>query len=337
MLKRSPAFFLALSVSLLLAETSIVHASETDANAGTRDFSFIEIMTPARTMALAEANVAVAEGIDAIGSNPAGLTKMEGERALAGTFRFLTLGSTGGQVTYVFGPASGRFALSAAYLNSGEIETVDEEGNSLGAKVQPSAFSPSLSYAKTLSERWRLGLTLKGFQEYLGDIEGAQSAIGVAGDIGIIYLPGVRNLGFGLALLNAGRKFVSHTSNGDSSGMTPMALRGGFYFIPAGWKRLRLTGQMQVDDADNPIFSGAGEWTLSPYFIARAGLRGSWLELRHVGAMIADDKVAPFYGGEARRLGLGFTFLRQPIAVDYGVQWWTRLGFVHALTLRRGW
>jgi len=307
-----------------------------DPNAGTRDFAFIQVMTPAKTMGLAEANTVLGEGTDAIGSNPAGLSRATSSRTLAGTLRFWTLGESGGQIAYSFGDSLSRFALGAAYMNYGEIDMLDEEARPLGI-AQPSSFSPSLTYARAFSERWRLGGTLKGYQEYLGDFEGAQSAIGIGVDVGLLYNPKVRNLGFGMALLNAGRKWTAHTYDGSDAGYTPAAIRAGLYYIPPAWAKLRLASEIQIDDGDNPILSAAGEYGFSSFVQFRAGVRGNWREMKHLWTVVSEGNAGPFYGGEARRLGAGFTLNHGGLALDYGLQWWTDLGIVHGLTLKRGW
>jgi hypothetical protein len=341
---RIPLPFSTWSASILLILTWAIGAAKADSNAGTRDFSFISILNPARTMGLADANTATPEGLDAIGSNPAGLTRLESGRSVAATVRFMTVGEKGGQVAYAFSSApdsslttsKNHFALSAAYLNAGDINMLDDQGNAEG-EVQPSAFSPAISYARIVSDHWRVGGTLKGYQEYLGDFQDAQSALGYGIDLGLLYSPGMRNLGFGAALVNLGRKFVAHTGDGASQGNAPVALRGGLWYIPSARSHTRVTAEVQVDDGENPIFSGAGEWTPYSFFTARAGLRSNWQEMRHVWKIVSEGNAGPFYGGEARRLGVGFTLVHDAVAVDCAVQWWTDLGFVPGLTLRRGW
>lgn len=318
-----------------------------DDNAGTREFAFVEVMTAARTMGLAENQVAVAEGTDAVGMNPAGLTRFEGQSAVAATLRVLALGETGGQVAYLFGPATGRFALSAAFLNAGDIAMKDENGADMGT-TQPTAFSPSLSYARIVNDNWRLGVSLKGYQEYLGDFEGAQSALGWGIDAGALFSPGAKNLGFGFAVVNAGRKFISHTSEGAAAGgeaaelaagggYTPVTLKAGLFYIPPALRKWRFLAEVQADDAENPKFGAAAEWTPVAYLTARAGVRGNWQEMRYAWQAYGEGKDVSLYGEEARRLGAGFTFGTMGMSLDYGVQWWQDLGFVHGLTVKRGW
>jgi hypothetical protein len=332
-------------VALILGSAGGVEAQ--DGSAGTREFAFVEIMTPARTMGLAENQVAVAEGADAVGINPAGLSRFEGRRGVAATLRVLTLGEAGGQVAYLFGPATGRFALSAAYLNAGDIEMKDESGADLGV-IQPSAFSPALSYARIVNENWRLGASLKGYQEYLGDFEGAQSALGWGVDVGALYSPGAKNIGFGFAVVNAGRKFISHTAEGAAAGgeaaesaagggYTPATLKAGLFYTPPTWRKWRFIVETQADDTENPKFGAAAEWSPLTYLVARAGVRGNWQELRYAWQAYGEGKKVSLYSSEARRFGAGFTFGAAGMTLDYGVQWWQDLGFVHGLTVKRGW
>jgi hypothetical protein len=307
-----------------------------DANAGTRNFAFIEVMTSAKSMGLAENQVAHAEGTDAIGVNPAGLSRAAAGRSISATMRYFDWGEAGGQIGYVFGASAHRFALGAAYLNAGDIQMRDELGVG-GETVKPTAFSPSLSYAWIANEAWRLGATLKGYQEYLGDFEGSQSASGMGVDLGALFSPGAKNIGFGFALTNLGRKLSGQTSDGDESGATLAIFKLGFFYTPTSWKKLRLLAESQWDDAENPKFGVGAEWNAHSALTFRTGIRASMQELRYAYRNYAEGIEKPLYGGEARRLGAGCSVDLGHIVVDYGLQWWTDLGFVHGLTLKHSW
>ena len=203
--------------------------------AGTSEFQYLETLIFARPAGLAGAYTSLAQGIDAVGYNPAGVSKSEGARTVSGTFRYHFLNVSSGNATYGFPGAGGMsYAFSAAYLNSGRIDEVDEDGDATGRELIPASFNPSFTASRKASERLRVGATFKGLSEYLGDYDGSQIALGWGLDVGLLYQPNVRNLGFGLALLNLGRKEIAHSLDGRTGGPLPVSLKGGFFYFPPG-------------------------------------------------------------------------------------------------------
>ncbi|MEO7424181.1 MAG: hypothetical protein ABI036_03275, partial [Fibrobacteria bacterium] len=218
---------------LTLAAFSLAASQEYSDRVGTAEFQYLETLIFSRPAGLAGAYTSLAQGIDAVGYNPAGVSKSEGSRVVSGTFRYHLLEVASGNASYGYPGAGGMdYAFSAAYINYGRIEALDEDGNAMGKKLLPVSFNPSLTGAKKLNENLRVGATLKGLSEYLGDYEGSQLALGWGVDAGLLYQPNARNLGFGLALLNLGRKEAAHTTGGRTGGLLPVSLKGGMYYSP---------------------------------------------------------------------------------------------------------
>ncbi len=303
--------------------------------AGTAEFQYLETLIFARPAGLAGAYTAVAQGVDAVGYNPAGVSRSEKARTVSGTFRYHFLDVTSGNATYGYpgeGPMS--YAFSAAYINYGRIEELDETGNPSGHKLLPASFNPSLTAARKVGESIRVGGTLKGVSEYLGDFAGSQLAVGWGVDLGMQYQPSVRNLGFGLALLNLGRKETAHYTGGRTGNLLPASLKGGFFYYPLDLPRAKVVVDAEAPWHDAPRLAMGCEYAVSPGFTARLGSRVDWIEANYYLGKIMNEHPGDLQGGNALKLAGGFSFLADDIGIDYAVQYWYGLSWVHALTLK---
>lgn len=323
------------SLALGLGLPASLPAQDFSDRAGTAEFQYLGILIFARPAGMAGAYTSLAEAEDAIGYNPAGLSRLERPRSFSGTFRYHMVEVSSGNVTYAF-PGSGgmQYAFSAAFLNYGRMEGLDEDGNSTGSTLTPSSFNPSLTASRKVSERTRVGATLKGVSEYLGDFEGSRLAWGWGVDLGLQYQPKVRNLGFGAALLNFGRKESAHFEGGGKGGALPVGLKGGMYYYPLDLPKTRVAADLEIPWHDAPLLSGGLEYTFSPALQVRAGTRFDLDELAHYLDLALGGDSGDLAGGNALKLAGGFTFQADGVAVDYAAQYWRYLSWVHAVTIR---
>lgn len=284
---------------------------------------------------MAGANTSLAQAEDAVGFNPAGLSKLEKARSISGTIRRHLLDVTSGNVTYAF-PGAGRinYAVSMAYVNYGRITELDEDGQETGAEIIASSFSPSLTASGRLSDKLRLGATVKAASEYLGDFEESRLGLGWGLDAGMLYQPAARNLGFGVSLLNLGLKTRSQMEGGEAGGLLPTALKGGFYYHPLGIPKGRVSVDLELPWNDSPLLAGGIEYAYSSSLVLRTGTRVNYPEVKRFFEMVTDQADGDFLGGNALKLAGGFTFLVEGVALDYAAQYWQGLSWVHALTLR---
>lgn len=304
-------------------------------DAGTAQFQYLDMLVFARPAGLAGAYTSLASGIDAVGYNPAGVSRPDTARMISGTMRYHLLGVGSGNVTYGFPGATGRsYAFSVAYVNYGRIAEMDEQGNATGREFIPASFNPSFTAAGRWSDKVKVGATLRGLSEYLGDFTGSEMAWGWGVDAGMQYQPSVKNLGFGLSLLNVGRKEGGHFNGDVTGGLLPVSLKGGFFYSPLELPKGRVAVDLEVPWHDVPLVSGGFEYAYSPSLILRAGSRINWTEARHYFLEATDQNPGDLMGGNALKLASGFTFQSEGLALDYAVQYWLDLSWVHALTLR---
>ena len=205
-LRRSASPYRLPTLSLILAcGISAPRSQDFFDRAGTAEFQYVGNLIYARPAGMAGTYTSLAQGLDAVGYNPAGLSKSESARSISGTARYHFLDVSSGNVTYGFPGAGARtYAFSAAYINYGRIQGLDEDGKETPEEHMPVSFNPAFTAAGKVGDRIRLGTTVKMLSEYLGDFEGAQLGMGWGVDAGLLYQPNARNLGFGLALLNLG-------------------------------------------------------------------------------------------------------------------------------------
>lgn len=331
----SPGAVFALLAALLLP-ASPARAQDIAEYAGTTEFQYLQNLIYARPAALAGSYSALAEGLDAIGSNPAGLARIQ-NRFFSGTLRYHQLGITTGNATYSYPGALGlQYALSLAYVNYGQIAERDENGSLTGKDIIPTSFNPSLTAAKNLGPRLRGGITLKLLSEYLGDFEESQMAVGWGLDAGIQYQPALRGLGFGVEVLNLGRKERAHTADGRIGGLLPGSLKGGLFYQPADRRGTRLLADLELPFLDSPLFSFGVEQALNPFFLLRAGTRLDYHEAKYLALVALAQEDRDFHGGNAMKLTGGFGVLWEGLSLDYAAQWWRDLSLVHAVTVRGG-
>ncbi len=303
--------------------------------AGTAEFQYLSTLIYARPAGLAGAYTSLAQGIDAIGTNPAGLSKADPGRTLSGTFRYHMLEVASGNVTYGFpGAGSRAYAFSAAYINDGRIAGVDENNSPTGLEHMPVSFNPSFTVGQKISDNIRLGATAKGVSEYLGDYEGSQLAIGWGVDAGLLYQPNVKNVGFGLALLNLGRKERGHSVDGRTGGLLPVSLNGGFFYSPLDVPKAKVAVDLQLPLQDVPMLSGGVEYAYTPALTLRMGSRIDMTEANYLFNKASAQDAGELDGGNALKFAGGFTFQTDGLALDYAVQYWYGLSFVHAMTVR---
>lgn len=311
-------------------------AQDVPQRTGAAEFQYIETLVFARPAGLAGANTAAAQGIDAVGYNPAGIAAGAPGRSVAGTFRYQFMDIASGNASYAYPGRDGvwSYVFSAAFINYGHIEAVDENGDPMGGKLLPASFNPSFSAARRLSEHVLAGATLRGFSEYLGDFEESQLGWGWGVDAGMQYQPSAKNAGFGLALLNLGRKERSQLVGGKSGGLLPVSLKAGFFYSSPEMPKARLVADAEAPWAGTPRLAGGLEYAYAPAFILRLGSRIDWNEAVHYYHVLSDEASGNWQGGNAVKLTAGFTFASDGYAVDYAAQYWQDLSWVHALTLR---
>ncbi|MCP4569823.1 MAG: PorV/PorQ family protein [FCB group bacterium] len=193
---------LALGIVLALQMPSDVFAQ---AKVGTAGAKFLDIGVSARAMGMGQAYSAIANDVSAVYYNPAGLTQLFSREAM------FTHVDYPADITYDFAAMAipveglnGVLGFGFYFLNTGEIPYTTysnpDENQVEGEYFRAYDFAFSTSLARSLTEHFSLGVTLK----YIGEFYDDQSAQGWAADVGTLYDTGYRGFKIAISIINFG-------------------------------------------------------------------------------------------------------------------------------------
>ena len=169
--------------------------------AGTTAFNFLKIGAGARPVGMGEAYSALADDINAIYWNPAGLGCIT-EREVTASYLSYVADINSGYFGYTLPLMKGGLGISVVYLDYGQIrETTDDDpdGVNLGY-YRPYDLAVIAAYGCNVGGGLNLGINMKGIHE---DIQG-YTANAIAFDIGTLYDLPVKDLICSFSIKNLG-------------------------------------------------------------------------------------------------------------------------------------
>lgn len=196
---------LTLCLICLLLVGIVTTVSAQNKRVGTAAAPELLIPVGARDLAMGGSTVAVAQGVEAIHWNPAGLGRSgHSAEAMFSTMSYIAdIGVQYGAVTGSFGEF-GSIGFSIKSLSFGDILiTSADDPDGLGGRVfSPTYVTIGLSYARALTDAISAGGSVKLITEQIHRV----SASGVAFDFGVQYhkLAGITGLSVGVAIKNIG-------------------------------------------------------------------------------------------------------------------------------------
>lgn len=177
---------------------------------GTAGAQFLELGVSARAAGMGEVFLAVADDASALYYNPSGLTQL-GQKELILTHVDYIAG-----ITYDFGGISiptsrlgGVVGLGIYFLNSGDIPNITNRTKDLSnpeQTYQAKEYALALTYARSLTDRFSIGTTLK----FIDELYEEERANGWAVDVGTMYKTDFKNFRIGVMMSNFGSdlKFI---------------------------------------------------------------------------------------------------------------------------------
>ena len=214
MLKRE-AVLIVMALFIIIAAAPSVHADIND-GAGTVGAAFLKIEGGSRPAGLGGAFTGLANDINTIFWNPAGLTAVQ-DRELTAMQHFSFADINNNTIGYA--QRLGQLVWGASFLGSfTEIERRQGPTEDPDSTATVGGFATGLSLAYPLSTAMSVGGTAKVISQQL-DI---QNAYGVAADVGLVLNLLEDRFGIGVAVQNAGVL--------DGGENLPMALRAGFAY-----------------------------------------------------------------------------------------------------------
>lgn len=175
---------------------------------GSSTYNFLNLTTSARTAALGGRMVSSANGdLSGVWQNPALLTS-DMHQNLVLSYNNLFAGAGYGYAAYATHlPAWGTIAAGVQYVDYGTFRGADQLGN-LQGDFFAKDFALCLSFTRQLDSSFYVGISLKpvlsSYERY--------TSVGLATDIGAVYLSRNGNFSAGLVLRNIGYQFKTYAS-----------------------------------------------------------------------------------------------------------------------------
>lgn len=228
---------------------------------GTTGANFLKIGVGPRAVGLGESFVAVADDVNTIFWNPAGLNNLHQQEA---TFMYNKWFEDiyQGFVGYAL-PISQRTALGigAQYLSMKKIQGYDEWDYET-ASIKAQDMAVAVSYSKNICKNFNLGTNLKYISQQLDN----ETANAYAVDLGALYK--LSSLSFGLVAQNFGTKIKFVEKKGD----LPQNIKFGTA-VKLFNKKLTLTSDVNLPNDNDIYYTGGGELWLFDLLALRAGYR----------------------------------------------------------------
>jgi len=261
---------MAACVAGMVAATILAGAAAMAGNrSGTVTGQFLKLSTSARAIAMGGAQVAVAEGVNSMAYNPAGILAV-GNYGFGASYTQLYADI---QHSYFGGvkniPGLGAIGVNVVLLSTDDMAvTTPAFPEGTGENFRASDYAIGISFARQVTDQFRVGVNGKLIQSYLYNSEVGTGSF--AFDIGTLYDIPVLQSHIGVSLTNLGKDltFVNETYS------LPTALRFGVLVDVLKDETNSLVTTLQitrVNDADEQYNLGA-EYV----FNGIVALRGGW-------------------------------------------------------------
>lgn len=208
--------------------------------AGSSVFHFLGLPASSRLNALGGENVSLADGdISMAFVNPALLTAQT-DKVLQLNYAYYLAGTMFGSAMYGHNYQHNYFAAGIHYLDYGQIQYADENGNLLGANFTAKDICVNLIYARQLGPLFRVGATIKP----IFSVYEAYTSFALGADVGGHFQTADSTFQLGLTLRNIGWQLKAFYEDdwGQHTEMLPLNLELGLsYRLPHAPLRFSLT------------------------------------------------------------------------------------------------
>lgn len=296
---------------IVFAFSNVLHAGTASGTAG---YQFLRTYPGARPAAMAGAFISMPGDIHAIYYNPAGLAALS-RRIVTASYLNYVLDFNSGFVAYSQKFRNlGQFAVAVNYMNYGEFDETNNQGEKQGT-FNAGSFYITSSFAKNLTDRLAVGASAKFIHSNIANY----SSSGLAVDGGMIYkAPFLDGMNIGLGVFNLGAAVSAFIDEKD-----PLPLN----FVLGISKRLAhlpleysVSVNKYIDD-DIQINVG-GEFTLAEGIFLRLGYNSLGINQKIGGS---GDQFAGV------SLGLGMNW-RDRYQFDYGFSSYGAIGYLNRLS-----
>ncbi|NOZ60710.1 MAG: PorV/PorQ family protein [Calditrichaeota bacterium] len=303
-------FSILAAVTLLFVSVSVTNAAENSTAAG---FHFLRTFPGARPSAMSGAFVSFSGDIHSIYFNPAGLAEIKGRVASASYLNHVLDFQSGFAAYSQSFKNWGQFAVSVNYMDYGEFDETDINGNQLG-KFNAGSYYLTTSLGRRLTKNLLIGASAK----FIHSTIDKYSASAVAMDLGMIYhVPFIQDFNFGVGVFNLGTAVSAFI---DSKDALPLNVVVGFSkklaHLPLEYS---ISANKYIDD-DVQLNVG-GEFTLAQNVWLRLGY-SSYGKNQKVGAT----------GDQFAGLSLGLGMLWRSYQFDYSLSSYGAIGYLNRVS-----
>ena len=196
--------------------------------AGSSVFQFLGLPVSSRLNALGGENVAISDGgVSMSWVNPA-LLSAETDKVLQLNYAYYLAGTMFGSAIYGHNWGDNYFSGSVHYLDYGQMEYADAEGNLLGGTFGAKDICVNLTYARQLGPLFRIGATIKP----IFSVYESYGSFALGADVGGHFQTKDSTFQMGLALRNIGWQLKSFFEDdyGQHTEMLPLNLEFGFAY-----------------------------------------------------------------------------------------------------------
>ncbi|MFH2070852.1 MAG: PorV/PorQ family protein [Elusimicrobiota bacterium] len=219
---------------------------------------FLKIAPGARPSALADSFVPLADDINAVSYNPAGLGFGKYPEVQVTYFPYIA-DMYYGFLGYMHPFSVGTFALSGQQLGGAALQRIEE--GVLKDTFSPSDTAVALSYGKALGLNFAIGMTLRNVQETL---DKDYSANVLTGDAGIIYRSFNKVFSFGYCMQNIGSEYRYPSAPSAISEQMPVRHSAGIAFsvaMPEHYSDINFILQVSKTGTGPAVYSaGLEHW-----------------------------------------------------------------------------
>ncbi|MDI6735870.1 MAG: PorV/PorQ family protein [bacterium] len=295
---------LIVAVSVLFVGSYVMAGSP-----GSKGAVFLKLGQGARANAMGESFVAVADDINALYWNPAGIAQIKEKQA---TFMYSDwLEEINYNYLAYVSPAQingGVMGGAITLLDSGSIDKYDTNQTNLGT-FDGKDIAVAVSYGKEMAPNYSLGATLKYIQM---KIDGKKST-GFGLDVGCLYKPQIENLTLGVNIQNFGPKLGAFDKEKDA---LPLNFKlGGAYRLN---NALTLALDINFPSDNDTNFNLGGEYWFKELVAIRAGYKS-----------LTKDELK----SSDLTFGAGFRMPGTGIGLDYAYCDYDDLGDTHRVSL----
>ncbi|MBI4050914.1 MAG: PorV/PorQ family protein [Elusimicrobia bacterium] len=281
--------------------------------AGGSTASFLKIGVGARPIGMGNAFTAIANDINAIAWNPAGLSQLS-KREVGLMHAELFADTRYDFLGYAHPTSIGTFGLGINYLSQAKIESRSADRSASGS-FGASDMALNIAYGRPIPSGTRLGINFKYLQSQISDVK----AQGWAVDLGALHRTPIAGLNLGLAVQNLGPglKFIEESSP------LPLTFATGFtYHLHLGMA-LALDLKHMPHDKRTTVSIGT-EYALFSALTLRAG---------YLGALAAQGQKNLRSTEGLAGLGTGFGLKLRGYGIDYAFTPMGELGNAQRISL----